>query len=91
MTYTKTTDFDSWIQTQEDDGGIRDLCNDVKDYFSGYVLSSESGHSMKFRLRKTVDVAETCRSLGENKLLYLNYIRPVEGEDNVYAISYGVA
>jgi len=90
MTYTKTTDFDSWIETQDDDGEIRNLCNDVKDYFSGYVLSSETGQSMKFRLRKTVDVAETCRSLGQNNSLYLNYIRPVEGDGNVYAISYGV-
>jgi len=90
MNYTKTTDFNSWIETQEDDCEIRNLCNDVKDYFSGYVLSSELGQSMKFRLRKTIDVAETCRSLGENNSIYLNCISPVEGDDNVYAIRYGV-
>jgi hypothetical protein len=93
MTYTKTENFNEWMEwvesTQEVDDDLREACNEVKNYFSAFVIG-ETPSGMRCRVRRGVGVGEVCEILSQSgeKSLTLNTL---QREGDMYSLRFTAA
>lgn len=90
MTYTKTENFDEWMEwvesNQEVDEDLRVACNEVKDYFTSYVIG-ETPSGMRCRVRRGVGVGEVCEILSQNSDKHLS-LNILQREGDMYSLRF---